>query len=195
MEGPAPVQASTAGASGMLFTAAKAWYSRPLRELDRGARVVEKANSTTGGPHRGVRKWSSGCWSIAVIAGLDEAGRGLSPVQLSQPAVLLLRRCRLPGLNDSKQIAESERNRLFAEIVHRATGVGIGAANGGGDRPTEYSPGIPSCDASGAGCTSGQTGLSVARRRVLPGYPFLSVPSSRATGSPVRSRPHPLSRR
>jgi ribonuclease HII len=42
--------------------------------------------------------------------------------------VLLPRRFRLPGLNDSKQIGESDRDRLFVEIVRRAVSVGIGAA-------------------------------------------------------------------
>jgi ribonuclease HII len=42
--------------------------------------------------------------------------------------VVLPRRCRLPGLNDSKQVGEADRIRLFAEIVRRAIGVGIGAA-------------------------------------------------------------------
>lgn len=62
------------------------------------------------------------------IAGLDEAGRGPLAGPVVAAAVLLPRRCRLPGLNDSKQIVESDRVRLFAEIVRRATGVGIGAA-------------------------------------------------------------------
>lgn len=62
------------------------------------------------------------------IAGLDEAGRGPLAGPVVAAAVLLPRRCRLLGLNDSKQIVESDRVRLFAEIVRRATGVGIGSA-------------------------------------------------------------------
>lgn len=62
------------------------------------------------------------------IAGLDEAGRGPLAGPVVAAAVLLPRRCRLPGLNDSKQLVESDRVRLFAEIIRRATGVGIGAA-------------------------------------------------------------------
>ncbi len=62
------------------------------------------------------------------IAGLDEAGRGPLAGPVVAAAVLLPRRCRLPGLNDSKQIGESDRGRLFAEILRRAVGVGIGAA-------------------------------------------------------------------
>ncbi|MGC3973593.1 MAG: ribonuclease HII [Nitrospira sp.] len=62
------------------------------------------------------------------IAGLDEAGRGPLAGPVVAAAVLLPRRCRLSGLNDSKQIVEADRIRLFGEIVRRATGVGIGAA-------------------------------------------------------------------
>ena len=89
--------------------------------------MAERLNLTTGGPTEEfeVEARSRG---YRFIAGLDEAGRGPLAGPVIAAAVLLPRRCRLPGLNDSKQIAESERNRLFAEIVHRATGVGIGAA-------------------------------------------------------------------
>ncbi|MCC2640263.1 MAG: rnhB [Nitrospira sp.] len=62
------------------------------------------------------------------IVGLDEAGRGPLAGPVVAAAVLLPRRCRLPGLNDSKQVGEPDRVRLFAEIVHRARGLGIGAA-------------------------------------------------------------------
>jgi len=44
-------------------------------------------------------------------------------------AVILPRRCRVAGLNDSKQVGESERERLYEEIARRAVGVGIGCAS------------------------------------------------------------------
>jgi ribonuclease HII len=60
------------------------------------------------------------------IAGIDEAGRG----PLAGPVVAAV--CILPpdtifqGLNDSKQLSESERERLYAEITEQAEyGVGI----------------------------------------------------------------------
>lgn len=62
------------------------------------------------------------------IAGLDEAGRGPLAGPVVAAAVVLPRRCRLPGLDDSKQVREPDRIRLFAEIVHRARGIGIGSA-------------------------------------------------------------------
>lgn len=63
------------------------------------------------------------------VAGLDEAGRGPLAGPVVAAAVILPRRCRLAGLNDSKQVGESERERLYEEIARRAVGVGIGCAS------------------------------------------------------------------
>jgi ribonuclease HII len=64
------------------------------------------------------------------VAGLDEAGRGPLAGPVVAAAVILPFRCRIPGLNDSKQIAASERERLCEEILLRAVGVGVGTASG-----------------------------------------------------------------
>jgi len=84
-------------------------------------------NPTIGGPTEEfeVEAW---CRGYRHIAGLDEAGRGPLAGPVVAAAVVLPRRCRLLGLNDSKQVGEADRIRLFAEIVRRAIGVGIGAA-------------------------------------------------------------------
>jgi ribonuclease HII len=63
------------------------------------------------------------------VAGLDEAGRGPLAGPVVAAAVILPRRCVLPGLNDSKQVLESERERLYQDITRRAIGVGIGFAS------------------------------------------------------------------
>lgn len=63
-----------------------------------------------------------------LVAGLDEAGRGPLAGPVVAAAVILPRRCVLPGLNDSKQVAEPERERLYEEIARRALGVGVGVA-------------------------------------------------------------------
>ena len=44
-------------------------------------------------------------------------------------AVILPSRCRLTGINDSKQLSESEREGLYDMIVRHAVGVGIGMAS------------------------------------------------------------------
>jgi ribonuclease HII len=63
------------------------------------------------------------------IAGLDEAGRGPLAGPVVAAAVILPRCCRLPGLNDSKQLSEAERNRLYASITTKACIIGIGSAS------------------------------------------------------------------
>lgn len=62
------------------------------------------------------------------IAGLDEAGRGPLAGPVVAAAVILPSRCRLAGVNDSKQVSASERTRLFEVIVARARAVGVGIA-------------------------------------------------------------------
>ena len=62
------------------------------------------------------------------IAGLDEAGRGPLAGPVVAAAVILPSRCRLVGVNDSKQVSESERARLYEVIVRRARGIGVGIA-------------------------------------------------------------------
>jgi len=62
------------------------------------------------------------------IAGLDEAGRGPLAGPVVAAAVILPSRCRLVGVNDSKQVPESERTRLYEVIVRRARGIGVGIA-------------------------------------------------------------------
>jgi len=89
--------------------------------------LAGSSNPTTGGPTEEFEV-EARCRGYRHIAGLDEAGRGPLAGPVVAAAVLLPRGCRLPGLNDSKQVGESDRVRLFAEIVRRATGVGIGAA-------------------------------------------------------------------
>lgn len=63
------------------------------------------------------------------VAGLDEAGRGPLAGPVVAAAVILPRRCLFEGLNDSKQVAQPERDRLYEEIGRRAIGVGIGVAS------------------------------------------------------------------
>ena len=62
------------------------------------------------------------------IAGLDEAGRGPLAGPVVAAAVILPSRCRLVGVDDSKQVSESERARLYDIIVQRARAVAVGVA-------------------------------------------------------------------
>ena len=63
-----------------------------------------------------------------LIAGLDEAGRGPLAGPVVAAAVILPTRCRLAGVDDSKQVSESARVQLYEVIIRRARAVGVGIA-------------------------------------------------------------------
>jgi ribonuclease HII len=70
---------------------------------------------------------------FSCIAGLDEAGRGPLAGPVVAAAVVLPQGLLIPGLTDSKQVPEPERERLFEVIRERAVCYGIGAAD---ERPS-----------------------------------------------------------
>ena len=63
------------------------------------------------------------------IAGLDEAGRGPLAGPVVAAAVVLPLRCRLHGVNDSKQLSAAQRERLYTVIWKSAVGIGVGSAD------------------------------------------------------------------
>jgi len=63
-----------------------------------------------------------------LIGGLDEAGRGPLAGPVVATIVILPRRFVLPGLNDSKQVTEARRERLYHAIVKQAVATGVGLA-------------------------------------------------------------------
>lgn len=63
------------------------------------------------------------------VAGLDEAGRGPLAGPVVAAAVILPARVRVAGLDDSKQLTESERDALYEVIQRRALAIGIGSAS------------------------------------------------------------------
>ncbi len=67
--------------------------------------------------------WASG---LTHIAGVDEAGRGPLAGPVVAGAVILPLNCRIPELNDSKQLRESVREKLFEQIQHVAIAIGVG---------------------------------------------------------------------
>ena len=64
-----------------------------------------------------------------LIAGLDEAGRGPLAGPVVAAVVILPRRFALPGLNDSKQVTEAFRERLYQAILKQAVASGVGLAD------------------------------------------------------------------
>jgi ribonuclease HII len=65
------------------------------------------------------------------IAGIDEAGRGPLAGPVVAAAVILPVHVRLTGVDDSKQLSEAERERLYHVILDKAVGVGVGSADAG----------------------------------------------------------------
>ena len=60
----------------------------------------------------------------AIIAGVDEAGRGplAGPVYA---AAVILHGVQIEGLNDSKKLSERKRELLFDQIINKAVAYGI----------------------------------------------------------------------
>lgn len=71
------------------------------------------------------------CWERgqAVVAGVDEAGRGPLAGPVVAAAVVLPRGVFVEGAADSKVVAPEERERLAGEIRAQAAAVSIGAAS------------------------------------------------------------------
>ena len=65
------------------------------------------------------------------VAGIDEAGRGPLAGPVVAAAVILPIHVRLTGVEDSKQLTQAERERLYHAILDKAVGVGIGSADAG----------------------------------------------------------------
>jgi len=71
------------------------------------------------------------CWERgqAVVAGVDEAGRGPLAGPVVAAAVVLLEGVFVDGATDSKVVSPEERERLAADIHAQAAAVSIGAAS------------------------------------------------------------------
>lgn len=69
--------------------------------------------------------WQNG---FLYVAGLDEVGRGPLAGPVMAAACILPARFDLPGLNDSKQLSESKREKLFEQIKNQAISYAVGSA-------------------------------------------------------------------
>ena len=61
-----------------------------------------------------------------MIAGFDEAGRGALAGPVVAAAVILPQNKLIPGLTDSKQLTELQRERFYAELQRQALAIGVG---------------------------------------------------------------------
>jgi len=64
---------------------------------------------------------------VSLIAGVDEAGRGPLAGPVVSAAVIFDCNTFIEGVNDSKQLTENERERLFPEIMEKALSVSVAA--------------------------------------------------------------------
>lgn len=69
--------------------------------------------------------WKQG---FLLLAGVDEAGRGPLAGPVVAGACILPANFNLPGLNDSKMLTESKREKLFTQIRSQAIDFAIGSA-------------------------------------------------------------------
>lgn len=60
------------------------------------------------------------------IAGVDEAGCGPLAGPVVAAAVILPKNCKIPLLNDSKQLSSDQRNVLYEQIQRMAIAIGVG---------------------------------------------------------------------
>ena len=70
-----------------------------------------------------MKYWKNG---KLYIAGVDEAGRGPLAGPVVAAAVIFHSEVKIDGVNDSKQLSEKERERLFDIITEKAISVGVG---------------------------------------------------------------------
>ena len=71
------------------------------------------------------------CYSddVAVICGVDEAGRGPLAGPVCAAAVILPKGLEIPGLTDSKKLTDKKRRELMPVIKEQALAYGIGFAS------------------------------------------------------------------
>lgn len=81
----------------------------------------------------GLLRYENDLWEqgYLLIAGIDEAGRGPLAGPVVAAACILPVQFELPGLNDSKKLSESMREKLFPQIKEQALDYALGSAEPG----------------------------------------------------------------
>src|SRR5262245_30014308 len=72
---------------------------------------------------------SPGAETVEIVCGIDEAGRGPLAGPVVAAAVILDKKRRINGLNDSKQLTEERRDVLAGRIKERAIAWAVGWAS------------------------------------------------------------------
>ena len=96
-----------------VLTSFRKKYERHLQEL---ARLEE------------ILTYERGCWAAgyALVAGIDEVGRGPLAGPVVAAAVILPQECKIEGVNDSKRLSAKKREELYDVILEKAVAYGIG---------------------------------------------------------------------
>ena len=78
-----------------------------------------------------ILTYERGCWAAgyALVAGIDEVGRGPLAGPVVAAAVILPQECKIEGVNDSKKLSAAKREELYDVIMEKAVAVGIGMAS------------------------------------------------------------------
>ena len=63
---------------------------------------------------------------VTLIAGVDEVGRGPLAGPVVAAAVILLKNCKIRGLNDSKKIPKKKHLEIYQAVQDQALAIGIG---------------------------------------------------------------------
>jgi len=63
---------------------------------------------------------------VTLIAGVDEVGRGPLAGPVVAAAVILLKNCKIRGLNDSKKIPKKKHLEIYHAVQDQALAIGIG---------------------------------------------------------------------
>ena len=96
-----------------VLTSFRKKYERHLQEL---ARLEE------------ILTYERSCWAAgyALVAGIDEVGRGPLAGPVVAAAVILPQECKIEGVNDSKKLSAKKREELYDVILEKAVSYGIG---------------------------------------------------------------------
>lgn len=86
------------------------------------------ANRAEGQRLRKMLRYEQDLWATGIlrIAGVDEAGMSPLAGPVVAAAVILPKDCRIPGVDDSKKLDATRRERLAVEIRARAVAFGVG---------------------------------------------------------------------
>ena len=106
------------------------------------------------------------------LAGIDEAGRGPLAGPVVAAAVVLPWRHPIPGVRDSKTVPPRERERLYYEIVGRASAIGLGVVDVGDiDRINIFRATLKAMEQA-VHCLNAQPDALLVDALVLPGLPL-----------------------